>query len=61
MDISRDVPNHRKRKRRRVISRSPLPAQLLIDGGSGEDEGVISEDLFDELFSSQHCRLRYLF
>jgi len=61
MDISRDIPNHRKRKRRRVINRSPLPAQLLIDGRLEEDVGMISEDLFNELFSHQHRKLSYSF
>jgi len=53
MDASRDTPTSRKRKRRRGIDSHPLPAQLLLDGQLEVDEGLLSEDLFDEVASSR--------
>jgi len=53
MDASRDTPTSRKRKRRGGIDNNPLPAQLLLDGQLEGDEGLLSEDLFDEVASSR--------
>lgn len=42
--------NHRKRKRRRGANRPPIPANLVLDARLKGDVGVLSEDLFADLF-----------
>jgi len=50
MDSHWGTPNHRKRKRRRGPSKPALPAQLFFDSRLKGDVGLLSEDLFNELF-----------
>lgn len=52
MDSHWGTPNHRKRKRRRGPERPPVPAQLFFDGRLKGDVGLLSEDIFVELFPS---------
>ena len=44
------VPMHRKRRRRRRLNKPPISAHLLLDERMKEDVGVLSEDLFADLF-----------
>jgi peroxin-6 len=41
---------HRKRRRRRRFNRPPLSAHLLLDERMKEDVGILSDDLFTDLF-----------
>lgn len=50
MDSHWGTPNHRKRKRRRGDSRPALSAHLFFDSRLKGDVGLLSEDLFSELF-----------
>lgn len=49
MDNRRET-HTRKRKRRRGVDRPPLPAQLLVDGRIHGDVGLLSGDLFGNLY-----------
>lgn len=44
------VPNHRKRKRRRRQDKPAINARLVLDDHVKGDVGILSEDLFKELF-----------
>jgi len=43
------IPHHRKRKRRRQ-DKSAISARLVLDDHVKGDVGILSEDLFAELF-----------
>lgn len=45
-----DLPNPRKRKRRRRHDKGPTNARLVLDEHVRGDVGILSEDLFRELF-----------
>lgn len=42
--------NPRKRRRRRRVERPAISARLLLDERLKGEEGVLSEDLFEDLF-----------
>jgi hypothetical protein len=44
------IPNHRKRKRRRRQDKPAINARLVLDDHVKGDVGILSEDLFNELF-----------
>ena len=46
------IPRHRKRKRRRQ-DKSPITARLVLDDHVKGDVGILSEDLFADLFPAQ--------
>jgi len=49
------IPHHRKRKRRRQ-DKSAISARLVLDDHVKGDVGILSEDLFAELFpAAAHC------
>lgn len=50
MENSRAVPMHRKRRRRRRLNRPPISAHLVLDERMKQDVGILSEDLFKDLF-----------
>ena len=51
MAESADIPHHRKRKRRRRRQDKPaIGARLVLDDHVKGDIGILSEDLFAELF-----------
>ncbi|KAL8972678.1 MAG: hypothetical protein Q9197_002668 [Variospora fuerteventurae] len=51
MEVHTPVMDHpKKRKRRRRIERSPLPATLIPDDGLRGEEGLLSLDLYQQLF-----------
>ncbi|MBE7179741.1 MAG: hypothetical protein INR71_00780 [Terriglobus roseus] len=43
-------PMHRKRKRRRRLNRPSISARLLLDERMKDEVGVLSGDLFADLF-----------
>lgn len=45
-----DLPHHRKRKRRRRQDKQATRARLVLDDHVKGDIGILSEDLFAELF-----------
>jgi hypothetical protein len=49
-DYYEEVPNLRKRKRRRRQDKPPINARLVLDDHVKGDVGILSEDLFNELF-----------
>ena len=44
------IPHHRKRKRRRRQDKSSVSARLVLDDHVKDDVGILSEDLFADLF-----------
>jgi peroxin-6 len=50
MDAANGVPHPRKRRRRRRVDRPAISARLLLDDGIKGEVGVLSEDLFTDLF-----------
>ncbi|TVY87571.1 Peroxisomal biogenesis factor [Lachnellula willkommii] len=46
------IPHHRKRKRRRQ-DKSSITARLVLDGHVKGDVGILSEDLYGDLFPAQ--------
>jgi len=50
MDAQNGVANPRKRRRRRRLDRPPISARLLLDDRVKGEVGVLSEDLFNDLF-----------
>jgi peroxin-6 len=50
MDASNGVPHPRKRRRRRRVDRPATSARLLLDDRMKGEVGVLSEDLFTDLF-----------
>jgi peroxin-6 len=44
------IPNSRKRKRRRRQDKPAINARLVLDDHVKGDVGILSEDLFRELF-----------
>ena len=52
MADSIQIPHHRKRKRRRQ-DKSSITARLVLDDHVKGDVGILSEDLFADLFPAQ--------
>jgi peroxin-6 len=50
MDAPNGVPHPRKRRRRRRLDRPAISARLLLDDRMKGEVGVLSEDLFTDLF-----------
>ncbi|KAF1949431.1 AAA-domain-containing protein [Byssothecium circinans] len=50
MEVQNGAPHPRKRRRRRRLDRPPISARLLLDDRMKGEEGVLSEDLFADLF-----------
>lgn len=50
MEVQNGAVNPRKRRRRRRLDRPAISARLLLDDRSKGEVGVLSEDLFDDLF-----------
>lgn len=50
------IVNRRKRKRRRRQDKSAVFARLVLDEHVRGDVGIVSEDLYNELFPSQDQR-----
>lgn len=50
MEMQNGVANPRKRRRRRRLDRPAISARLLLDERIKGEEGVLSEDLFSDLF-----------
>jgi hypothetical protein len=50
MDAPNGVPHPRKRRRRRRLDRPAVSARLLLDDGVKGEVGLLSEDLFTDLF-----------
>jgi peroxin-6 len=50
MDAPNGVPHPRKRRRRRRLDRPAISARLLLDDRMKGEVGVLSEDLFNDLF-----------
>jgi peroxin-6 len=44
------ILSHRKRKRRRRQDKPPIDARIVLDDHIKGDVGIISEDLFRDLF-----------
>jgi peroxin-6 len=50
MEAQNGVVNPRKRRRRRRLDRPAISARLLLDDRIKGEVGVLSEDLFNDLF-----------
>jgi peroxin-6 len=50
MDAQNGALHPRKRRRRRRLDRPPISARLLLDDRMKGEVGVLSEDLFNDLF-----------
>lgn len=50
MEAPNGVPHPRKRRRRRRLDRPAISARLLLDESMKGEVGVLSEDLFADLF-----------
>ncbi|KAF2636342.1 peroxin 6 [Massarina eburnea CBS 473.64] len=50
MEVHNGASNPRKRRRRRRLDRPAISARLLLDDRMKGEEGVLSEDLFSDLF-----------
>jgi hypothetical protein len=56
MDAQNGVINPRKRRRRRRLDRPPISARLLLDDSIKGEVGVLSEDLFNDLFPASRSK-----
>lgn len=59
MDEHGSIPNSRKRKRRRQ-DKSAISARLVLDDHVKGDVGILSEDLFADLFPALAQGLTYI-
>lgn len=50
MEVQNGALHPRKRRRRRRLDRPPISARLLLDDRVKGEVGVLSEDLYDDLF-----------
>lgn len=50
MDAQNGAVHPRKRRRRRRLDRPPISARLLLDDRMKGEVGILSEDLFNDLF-----------
>ena len=48
--VIHDLPHRKKRRRRRREDKPPVPARLVLDEHVKGDVGILSEDLFADLF-----------
>jgi peroxin-6 len=56
MDAQNGVVHAHKKRRRRRLDRPPIPARLLLDDRIKGEVGVLSEDLFNDLFPGSRSR-----
>ncbi|EMD62976.1 hypothetical protein GGP41_005012 [Bipolaris sorokiniana] len=56
MDAPNGSQNPRKRRRRRRLDRPPVSARLLLDDRIKGEVGVLSEDLFNDLFPASKSK-----
>ena len=50
MEVQNGAVHPRKRRRRRRLDRPPITARLLLDDRMKGEVGILSEDLFNDLF-----------
>jgi peroxin-6 len=56
MDAQNGAVHPRKRRRRRRLDRPPISARLLLDDRVKGEVGVLSEDLFNDLFPASRSK-----